>query len=80
MYATGDEYREEMGRRGLSVLASSVADIWSSKADVCRSALRLLAIASMELFIDFLLDRLEGHQVVMVLGLEAQSELSCRAS
>jgi len=74
--ATGDEFREEMGRRGLSVLASSVADIWSSKADVCRSALRLLAIASMELFIDFLLDRIEGHQMVMVLGLEALNELA----
>eukprot|EP00435_Cladocopium_sp_Y103_P028128 s557_g7.t1 len=37
-----------MGRGGLGVLASAVADVWSSKTDVCRSALRLLAIASME--------------------------------
>jgi len=73
--ATGDEFREEMGRRGLGVLASSVADVWSGKAAVCKSALRLLAIASMELFIDFLQDHIPDNQMVVLVGLEALNRL-----
>lgn len=71
----GDDFKEEMGRGGLGVLASSVADVWSSKADVCRSALRLLAIASMELFIAFLTEHLGDSMMVVHLGLEALNRM-----
>lgn len=56
-------------------MASSVADVWSSKADVCRSALRLLAIASMELFIAFLTEHLGDSMMVVHLGLEALNRM-----
>lgn len=72
----GDDFKEEMGRGGLGVLASSVADLWSYKADVCRSALRLLAIASMELFVAFLTEHLGDNIMVMHLGLEALNRMA----
>jgi len=47
----GDPFREEMDRRGLGVLVSTVADIWARRPEVCRRALYLLSMVSIELII-----------------------------
>lgn len=73
--ACGDEFTEEMGRRGLGVLASTVADIWSHKSDVVRSALRLLSLTSTELCIRDMTENLESP-VITSIGLEALNKLA----
>lgn len=71
----GDDFMEEMGRKGLGVLASTVADMWSSNERVCRIALRLLSLMSIELTIGLLLEFVECNAMVTTLGLEALNKL-----
>eukprot|EP00931_Biecheleriopsis_adriatica_P074139 TRINITY_DN48266_c0_g1_i1.p1 TRINITY_DN48266_c0_g1~~TRINITY_DN48266_c0_g1_i1.p1 ORF type:complete len:619 (+),score=149.78 TRINITY_DN48266_c0_g1_i1:85-1941(+) len=73
--ACGDEYAEEMGRRGIAVLASTVVDIWSHKPDVVSISLRLLGLASVELLIATLTENLASALMTMT-GLEALNKLA----
>lgn len=66
----GEDFQEEMGRKGLGVLASTVADIWSSKTDVCRSALRLLGTCSLELLISSCKENVTDNANFVNIGLE----------
>lgn len=45
----GEEFKEEMDKKGLGVLASFVADVWAEKPEVARRALKLLGIMSLSL-------------------------------
>mmetsp|Transcript_87741 Transcript_87741/g.165471 ORF Transcript_87741/g.165471 Transcript_87741/m.165471 type:complete len:576 (+) Transcript_87741:222-1949(+) len=66
----GEDFLEEMERRGLGVLASTVADFHKERPEVARSAFRLLSIVSIEL----LVGNMEENSYVentVALGLEA---------
>eukprot|EP00930_Biecheleria_cincta_P070323 TRINITY_DN57965_c0_g1_i1.p1 TRINITY_DN57965_c0_g1~~TRINITY_DN57965_c0_g1_i1.p1 ORF type:complete len:616 (-),score=151.25 TRINITY_DN57965_c0_g1_i1:24-1871(-) len=72
----GEDFQEEMGRKGLGVLASTIADIWSSKTDVCRSALRLLGVCSVELLISCCSENVAENAMFMNLGLEVLNRVA----
>eukprot|EP00933_Yihiella_yeosuensis_P038139 TRINITY_DN3209_c0_g2_i1.p1 TRINITY_DN3209_c0_g2~~TRINITY_DN3209_c0_g2_i1.p1 ORF type:complete len:640 (-),score=145.07 TRINITY_DN3209_c0_g2_i1:153-2072(-) len=67
----GEEFQEEMGRKGLGVLASTVADMWKNKTQVCRASLRLLSVSSIELLIAMMVEQVENSIMITTLGLEA---------
>lgn len=60
----GAEFREEMDRRGLGVLASTVADLWVDKPEVCRCAVRLLSTVSIGLLLGMLEEQRSRPAVV----------------
>lgn len=66
----GEAFLEEMERRGLAVLASTVADFHKARPDVARCALRLLSTVSIESLVAIIEENLYMENVVM-LGLEA---------
>lgn len=75
MASLGD-FREEMCRQGLAVLASTLADIWVSRPEVARKALRLLGLMSIELLMDSTSSYLQTHGPMLCLALEV---LNCLA-
>lgn len=74
--ACGEDFRGEMGRKGLGVLASTIADIWSSKSGVCRIALRLLGVCSVELLVSCCSENVEENAIIMNLGLEVLNRVA----
>jgi Ca2+-binding EF-hand superfamily protein len=65
----GTEFREEMDRRGLGVLASTVADLWLQRPEVARCALLLLSTVSIPLLLG-MLEEQSDHSVLVVISLE----------
>lgn len=70
----GEEFRLEMEKQGLGVLASTVVDLHSDRADVARSGLRLLSFVSIELLIGTIEESL-GSESIVTLGLEVVNKL-----
>merc|ERR1712194_360425 len=68
--AGGDEFREEMDRRGLAVLASTIADVHADKHEVARCAMRLLGLMSAELLVRHTEDHMKEDGAIVCLGLE----------
>jgi Ca2+-binding EF-hand superfamily protein len=66
----GDEALKEMEKRGLGVLASTVADLHSDRCEVARCALRLLSKVSIELLL-LTVEEQRNSNTMVGLGLEA---------
>jgi len=65
-----EELREEMERRGMAVLASTVADLHRDRPAVNRCALRLLSAVSIELLVQTLEEQKKSY-VYVFNGMEA---------
>jgi len=71
----GDEFRLEMDRRGLGMAAGAVADVWASRPEVARLALRLLGMVSVELLISHITEAIQEGTIVC-LGVAALNQLT----
>jgi len=69
----GTLFREEMDRRGLGVLASTVADIWKDKSEVLRCSFRLLSTVSIEILIS-MMEEQSDHELIVLVGLEVLNQ------
>eukprot|EP00929_Paragymnodinium_shiwhaense_P027774 TRINITY_DN1621_c1_g1_i1.p1 TRINITY_DN1621_c1_g1~~TRINITY_DN1621_c1_g1_i1.p1 ORF type:complete len:650 (-),score=203.48 TRINITY_DN1621_c1_g1_i1:320-2269(-) len=65
----GSAFRQEMDRRGLGSLASTLADMWSQRPEVCRTAMRLLATISVSGVLD-MIEEQHDNAVVVCMGLD----------
>jgi len=67
--ACGQEFREEMERRGLGVLVSNVADMWLQRSEVARCALLLLSAVSISLLLG-MIEEQSNNSMLVCLALE----------
>lgn len=72
----GDDFVQEMDRRGLGFLTSTVADIWAGRAEVAKVALRLLGTVSIEHLVRHLDEVVATEGKIVFLGLEALNKLT----
>jgi len=72
----GVEFKEEMDRRGLGFLSSTVADVWAGHPEVAKVALRLLGTVSLEHLIRHLEEVMASEGRIVFLGLEALNKLT----
>jgi len=71
----GEEFVEEMDRRGLAMLTSTVADVWCARPEVARLALLLLGKVSVELLVTQIQESLRQRNIVY-LGLVSLNRLA----
>mmetsp|Transcript_60043 Transcript_60043/g.142997 ORF Transcript_60043/g.142997 Transcript_60043/m.142997 type:complete len:608 (+) Transcript_60043:51-1874(+) len=60
----GEDFKEEMDRRGCGVLASTVADLHRDRPEVMRCALRLLGCVSIQILIGLIEENMSSESLI----------------
>mmetsp|Transcript_70134 Transcript_70134/g.131111 ORF Transcript_70134/g.131111 Transcript_70134/m.131111 type:complete len:608 (-) Transcript_70134:147-1970(-) len=78
----GDDFKEEMDRRGCGVLASTVADLHRDRPEVMRCALRLLGCVSIQILMGLIEENMAAGSLISsaleVLNKRAREDIQAR--